>query len=230
MPSSVYGKRPQGREIGAVCIFEVSFFQEVVSMKTLVRLAVLAVFLFTGTLVYCQQTQTAPAGAGDSALVRAAKKERERREKLNAATKPKKSFTNQDIEDFKARNKDAEKSAEGEEGATDESSTTTEETTTPNNDAQEKEWREKSHAANERIKNAEQKLEKLQSDINALTQAFYAESDGVSQRGQIEEQRNNRLNELEKAKKELDDAKQAQEDLREDARKQGALPGWIEEQ
>jgi hypothetical protein len=63
-----------------------------------------------------------------------------------------------------------------------------------------------------------------------LTQAFYAESDGVAQRGQIEDQRNTRLNELEAAKKELEDAKQAQDDLQDQARREGALPGWIEQE
>ena len=199
-------------------------------MKTLVRLAVLAVFLLTGTLVYCQQTQTAPAAGGDSPLVRAAKKERERREKLKTAAKPTKSFTNQDIEDFKAKNKDADKGAtEGEEG--EDTSMTPEETTTSTPDAKvEQQWRDKSHEAVERVKSAEEKVEKLQTDINALTQAFYAESDGVAQRGQIESERNKRLQELEAAKKEVEDAKQAQDDLRDEARKEGALPGWIEEQ
>lgn len=201
-------------------------------MKTLVRLAVLAVFLLTGTVVYCQQTQTAPAAGGDSPLMQAAKKERERREKLKASTKPTKSFTNQDIQDFKAKNKDADKgTGEGEgEEATDESSTTTEETTSTTDAPVEQQWRDRSHEAVERIKSAEEKVQKLQTDINALTQAFYAESDGVAQRGQIEDQRNNRLNELEAAKKELDNAKQAQEDLQDEARRAGALPGWIEQQ
>ncbi len=199
-------------------------------MKTLVRLTVLAVFLLTGTLVYCQ-TQTAPA-AGDSPLVRAAKKERERREKLKTSTKPTKSFTNQDIEEFKAKNKDADKSSpEGEDSTGEDTSMTPEETTTSNADAQtEQRWRDKSHEAVERVKGAEEKIQQLQTDINALTQAFYAESDGVSQRGQIEAQRNTRLDELEAAKKELENAKQAQDDLQEEARKEGALPGWIEQQ
>ncbi|MCI0443428.1 hypothetical protein L0244_19495 [bacterium] len=199
-------------------------------MKTLVRLAVLAVFLLTGTLVYCQ-TQTAPDAGGDSALVKAAKKERERREKLKTSAKPTKSFTNQDIEAFKAKNKDADRSTEGEDLTGEDTSMTPEETTTSNADAQtEQKWRDKSHEAVERVKSAEEKLEKLQTDINALTQAFYAESDGVAQRGQIEAQRNTRLDELEAAKKELEDAKAAQENLQEDARKEGALPGWIEQQ
>jgi DNA repair exonuclease SbcCD ATPase subunit len=201
-------------------------------MKTLVRLAVLAVFVLTGTLVYCQQTQTAPASAGDSPLVRAAKKEAERREKLKASTKPTKSFTNQDIEEFKAKNKDADKGtgegeAEGE--ATTDDSSTAEETTTASGQDEQK-WRDKSHEAVERVKNAEEKIQQLQTDINALTQAFYAESDGVAQRGQIEAQRNERLNALEAAKQELENAKQAQEDLQDEARKEGALPGWIEQE
>lgn len=200
-------------------------------MKTLVRLTVLAVFLLTGTLVYCQ-TQTAPSAGGDSSLVKAAKKERERREKLKTSAKPTKSFTNQDIEEFKAKNKDADKSStEGEDSTGEDTSMTPEETTTSNADAQaEQKWRDKSHEAVERVNNAEEKIEKLQTDINALTQAFYAESDGVSQRGQIEAQRNSRLNELEAAKQELENAKQAQDDLQEQARKEGALPGWIEQE
>ena len=108
---------------------------------------------------------------------------------------------------------------------------TPEETTTSNADAQtEQKWRDRSHEAVERVKSAEEKLEKLQTDINALTQAFYAESDGVAQRGQIEAQRNTRLEELEAAKRELEDAKQAQENLQDDARREGALPGWIEQE
>lgn len=200
-------------------------------MKTIVRLAVLAIFLWTGTLVYCQQTQTAPAARVDSPLMEAAKKERERREKLKASTKQTKSFTNQDIEDFKAKNKDADKSGEGEaeEATGDDTSATSEETTTSTQQDEQK-WRDRSHEAVERVKDAEEKIQKLQTDINALTQAFYAESDGVAQRGQIEDQRNTRLNELEAARKELENAKQAQEDLQDEARREGALPGWIEQQ
>lgn len=201
-------------------------------MKTLVRLAVLAVFLLTGTLVYCQQAQTAPTVGGDSPLMQAAKKERERREKLKTAAKPTKSFTNQDIEEFKAKNKDADKSGEGEteEATAEDTSMAPEDTTTSNAAQDEQKWRDRSHEAVERVKSAEDKIQQLQTDINALTQAFYAESDGVAQRGQIEDQRNTRLNELEAAKKELETAKQAQEDLQDEARKEGALPGWIEEQ
>src|SRR5262245_5848802 len=167
--------------------------------------------------------------------MQATKKERERRDKIKASTKPTKSFTNQDIEDFKAKNKDADKSGtvegENEEATTEDTSMAPEDTTTSNAGAQdEQKWRDKSHDAVERVKSAEEKIEKLQTDINALTQAFYAESDGVAQRGQIEDQRNTRLNELEAAKKELENAKQAQDDLQDEARREGALPGWIEQQ
>jgi hypothetical protein len=202
-------------------------------MKTLFQLMVIAIFVFTGSLVYSQQTQTQPQTdqSADSPLMQAAKKERERREKMKTAGKPVKSFTNQDIQEFKAKNKDMESSTEGEqaEEAT-ESETTTETTTTATDPSQNEEmWRKRSREAAERIKNAEEKLATLQTDINALTQAFYAESDGVAQRGQIEAERNARLAELEATKKEVEAAKQAQEDLRDEARRAGALPGWIED-
>jgi hypothetical protein len=209
-------------------------------MKMLFRLAILAVFLLTGSLTFSQEAQTQPQTApgsdesSDSALMKAAKKERERREKTKAAGKPVKSFTNQDIEDFKIKNKDYETSSGETEGETTEQAveeTSTEQATTTTKDPSQDEegWRKRSHDAAERTRAAEEKLEKLQSDVNALTQAFYAESDGVAQRGQIEAERNARLNELEATKRELETAKQAQEDLRDEARRAGALPGWIEE-
>ncbi|HSE43299.1 MAG TPA: hypothetical protein VLH08_21245 [Acidobacteriota bacterium] len=201
-------------------------------MKTLFQLMVIAIFVITGSLVYSQQTQTQPQTdqSSDSPLMKAAKKERERREKTKTAGKPVKSFTNQDIEEFKAKNKDSEASStEGEPEEATESETTTENTATTDQSQNEEAWRKRSRDIAQRVKNAEEKLEKLQTDINALTQAFYAESDGVSQRGQIEAERNARLSELEATKKELESAKQAQEDLREEARRAGALPGWIEE-
>ncbi len=201
-------------------------------MKTLFQLAVLAVFLITGSLAFSQQTQTQPQTepAGDSALMKAAKKERERREKTKTAGKPVKSYTNQDIEDFKIKNKDYESTSTESEPSEEATEETTTEQTPANDPAKDEElWRKRSRELAERTKNAEEKLEKLQSDVNALTQAFYAESDGVAQRGQIESERNARLNELEATKKELESSKQAQEDLREEARRAGALPGWIEE-
>jgi hypothetical protein len=67
----------------------------------------------------------------------------------------------------------------------------------------------------------------LQSEINELTRAFYAEADGVAQRPLIESERNERLDALDKAKKELEDAKQAVENLQDEARKAGVPPGWV---
>jgi hypothetical protein len=203
-------------------------------MKTLFQLAVLAIFLITGSLVYSQQTQTQPqtsaAEDSDSPLMKAAKKERERREKTKSGGKPVKSFTNQDIEEFKIKNKDYEStSSEGEQPAEQETEPPAESTPTTDPGQDEEQWRKRSREAADRTKDAEKKLEQLQTDINALTQAFYAESDGVSQRGQIEAERTARINELEKTKQELEAAKQAQEDLRDEARRAGALPGWIEE-
>jgi hypothetical protein len=203
-------------------------------MKTLFQLAVLAIFLITGSLVYSQQTQTQPQTSAaedtDSALMKAAKKERERREKTKSAGKPVKSFTNQDIEEFKIKNKDYESSSsEGEQPAEEATEPPVESTPTTDPAQEEERWRKRSREAADRTREAEEKLEKLQTDINALTQAFYAESDGVSQRGQIEAERTTRINELEQTKKELEQARQAQEDLRDEARRSGALPGWIEE-
>ena len=59
-------------------------------MKKLFQLGVLAIFLITGSLVYSQQTQTQPQTSRDphnSLLMKAAKKERERREKTKERRK-----------------------------------------------------------------------------------------------------------------------------------------------
>ena len=160
--------------------------------------------------------------AADS-LAELAKKEKERRAKMKAT----KTFTNQDIEDYKAKHPTPGSGYEG-------SGKTEGTETAKNEEGKEKDktnseeyWRGRYQETNDRVKGAQEKSDGLQSDINALTRSFYAEGDGVAQRGQIEAERNQRLEDLEAAKKELEEAKQAEEDLQEEARRAGAPPGWL---
>lgn len=159
-------------------------------------------------------------------LVELAKKEKERR----AKTKTVKVFTNQDIAEFKAKNPQPEGEAQPTQTAETTSqpeATQTPETAQPDRATDEQYWRNRYKEAVERVEQAEKKLNDLQSDVNALTRAFYAEGDGVAQRGVIERERNQRLADIEKGKQELAEAKQALTDLEDEARRAGAMPGWV---
>lgn len=184
------------------------------------------IFLFLASVCFAQsqtqpQTQTQPESNPNS-LAEVAKKEKERREK----TKTTKTFTNQDIQDFKEKNKIVDEEKEEGDNTAAEQPEPAASTDLADN---EEYWRQKSQAAQERIQSAEQRVNQLQSEINELTRAFYAEGDGVAQRPLIESERGDRLNALDQAKKEVEDAKVAAENLEDEARKAGAPPGWVRE-
>lgn len=162
----------------------------------------------------------------DSDLVKAAKKEKERRAKVEA----KKTLTNQDIEEIRKKqpisgieSSDAETTSEGQ--ATDTAKKDEKKEVDPTQT--EEYWRARKQETDSRLKEAQTRVEQLQSEINTLTAAFYAESDGVAQRPLIDAERTERIKELEAAKLELEAARAASEGLEDDARRSGALPGWI---
>lgn len=163
----------------------------------------------------------------DSALVKAAKKEKERR----AKTEAKKTLTNQDIEEIRKKQpiSGIETDAEGEAAAEAETATGDKKAEKKEVDPTETEeyWRGRKQETDDRLRTAQSRVEQLQSEINSLTTAFYAESDGVGQRPVIESERVERIKELEAAKQELEDARAASEGLEDEARRAGALPGWL---
>jgi hypothetical protein len=171
----------------------------------------------------------AQAFAEDSALVEAAKKEKARRAELK---KPAKVLTNQDIEKFKEKNPGAEGQAQ---------TSTAAETNQPDQEANQQEkqtekkvplyndekyWRDRAQGLSDQISELEKRTQELQSDINALWMAGTA-SDNGQQTVLIGSQRAERMEELKQAQQQLDAARQAQENLQEEARKEGALPGWV---
>jgi len=171
----------------------------------------------------------AQAFAQDSPLVEAAKKEKARREQLK---KPARVLTNQDIEKFKEKNPTAEGQAQtstvAEPDQQSEKQAKQEEKKVPlYND--EKYWRDRAQAISDQISELEKRTQELQSDVNALWMAGTA-SDNGQQTVLIGSQRAERMEELKQAQQQLDAAKQAQDDLQEEARKEGALPGWVQPQ
>jgi len=180
--------------------------------------------LFSLVLVFL----VAHSFAEDSPLVEAAKKEKARRAQLKS---PARTLTNQDIEKFKEKNPAAEGQAQTSTAAPEEQADKQEkqvEKKVPLYD-DEKYWRDKAQAISDQIGQLEKRTQELQSDINALWMAGTA-SDNGQQTVLIGSQRAERMEELKQAQQQLDAAKQAQEDLQEEARKEGALPGWVQPQ
>ncbi len=161
--------------------------------------------------------------AADSDLVKLAKQEKERR----AKTEAKKTLTNQDIEEIRKKQLGIESS--GPEGQPVEGEKTAggEKKKEEDPAAQETYWRGRKDAADAGIQDAQARVNQLQSEINSLTTSFYAEADGVGQRPLIESERASRIDELKAAQQALEDAKAGREDLDDEARKAGALPGWL---
>jgi hypothetical protein len=163
--------------------------------------------------------------AADSELVKAAKKEKERRAKVEA----KKTLTNQDIEEIKTKQLGIESAeAPGAEPAEDIKEDKDKKDKKEVDPTQSEEyWRTRKQETDQRLVDAQSKVQELQNEINNLTTAFYAESDGVAQRPLIESERIERLKELEQAKEDLENARAESEGLEDEARKAGALPGWV---
>jgi len=179
-------------------------------------------FLFLGVLFVFT---VATSFAEDSDLVKLAKQEKERRAKTHAT----KTLTNQDIEEVRKKQpitgietseeqtqpaEEAEQAGKGEKGK--EESTNTEEY-----------WRQRKQQVDQQLNDAQTKVEQLQSEINQLSTAFYAEGDGVGQRPVIKQEWDERLKALDDAKRDLQSAQQQSEGLEDEARKAGALPGWL---
>ena len=181
-------------------------------------------FLLMGVII---AFATASSYAEDSDLVKAAKKEKERR----AKTEAKKTLTNQDVEEIRKKQPISgieSSDAESETEATDESktpSTAKKEAADPTQT--EEYWRGRKQDVDARVQDAQGRVEQIQSEINSLTAAFYAEGDGVAQRPLIESERNERIKELEAAKQELENARSEAAGLEDEARRAGALPGWL---
>jgi hypothetical protein len=181
------------------------------------------IFLFLGVLFVF----TAVSFAEDSALVKAAKAEKERR----AKTEAKKTLTNQDIEDVRKKQPTTgiETAGEDAQANTEGDNATTPKEKKPETDSNNNEeyWRNRREDVDQKLESAKAKVDQIQSEINTLTAAFYAESDGVGQRPVIEQERIERLKALDDAKADLQAAQEESEGLEDEARKAGALPGWV---
>jgi hypothetical protein len=173
------------------------------------RIFIAVLLIFTANTFLC---------AEDSPAVQAAKRERERRAKLQ----PGRSFTNKDIQEYLAKHKSIPGMTEN----VQEPETQTQTQNSELDESSEAFWQGKHQTVEERISEAQSKIDQIQGDIDTLTKAFYEVSD-ENRKVEINDVRNKKLDELETARRELDEANQAQDDLEEEARIAGVPPGWV---
>lgn len=88
-------------------------------------------------------------------------------------------------------------------------------------------WQKIMKEANEKIKYWEEMVNKLQAELNRLTNDYYAWDDVAYREGVIKVKMDKVREELEKARENLKKAKDRIPELEEEARKSGALPGWL---
>ncbi len=89
-------------------------------------------------------------------------------------------------------------------------------------------WRQTLADARGRIRDLENEKNVLILKLNDLQNRFYRESDGFRQQ-EIQREMNKTLYEQDLNKEKLATAKSQLDDLLKDARKSGALPGWLDE-
>jgi hypothetical protein len=89
-------------------------------------------------------------------------------------------------------------------------------------------WRESMADARTKVKDLENEANVLTLKLNDLQTQFYREDDGFKREG-IQREIQKTIYEQDQNKENLAKAKDALQDLEKEARKSGALPGWIEQ-
>jgi hypothetical protein len=87
-------------------------------------------------------------------------------------------------------------------------------------------WRETMAAARQRVKDLENEANVIVLKITSLQNQFYSEDDGFKREG-IQREIQKSFYEQDKNKADLEKARDILQDLEKEARKSGALPGWL---
>lgn len=88
-------------------------------------------------------------------------------------------------------------------------------------------WQKIMQEARQNVTILENQIMELQSKLNRLTNDYYAWDDVAYREGVIKVEMDKTREEIEKAREELKKAKEKIPELEEEARKSGALPGWL---
>jgi predicted RNase H-like nuclease (RuvC/YqgF family) len=90
-------------------------------------------------------------------------------------------------------------------------------------------WRERVHSARLRVEELAERVRQFEQEAKKLESDFYSWDDGAYRDGVIKPAWDKKREELETAKRELEQAEKDRAELPEKARKAGALPGWLRE-
>ncbi len=176
--------------------------------------------------------------AYSQSLADLAKKERDRREEIENGTKV---ITNEEVTRYQdgavttgpsssESGPEADSRARDSEGAKEAQSSSTEPESDEPVDFQgrpESFWRTTMVEARQKVKDLENEANVLVLKLNDLQMQFYREDDGFRREG-IQREINKTFYEQDLNKENLANAKDALRDLEKEARRSGALPGWIE--
>jgi hypothetical protein len=95
--------------------------------------------------------------------------------------------------------------------------------------SEEQQWRERARSARQRVEDSKARVARLEGETRKLENDFYAWDDGQYRDNVIKPAWDKKREELETARRDLEAAEKDLADLPEQARKAGALPGWIRE-
>ena len=170
-----------------------------------------------------------PQGQSLSDVVTAAQAAREQKEKDKAdKTKPKPVvINNQDVKASRqaAPKEPAKPSAAGTENAAAPAAGTYRPTDFEGHD--ETYWKEKAQSSRERVERAREAVKTADEEARKQENDFYAWDDGQYRDNVIKPAWDRAKEDLAAAQKELAEAEEASKNLEDDARKAGAMPGWV---
>jgi predicted RNase H-like nuclease (RuvC/YqgF family) len=90
-------------------------------------------------------------------------------------------------------------------------------------------WRERMHSARARVEELRERIRQFELESKKLENDFYSWDDGQYRDGVIKPAWDKKREELNTARKELEQAEKDLSELPDKARKAGALPGWLRE-
>ncbi|HSP94867.1 MAG TPA: hypothetical protein VLU06_09970 [Thermoanaerobaculia bacterium] len=99
----------------------------------------------------------------------------------------------------------------------------------PDDSSAEAYWRERMHSARSRVEELRERIRRFEQESKKLENDFYSWDDGQYRDGVIKPAWDQKREELETARRDLEQAEKELSELPEKARKAGALPGWLRE-
>ncbi len=94
-------------------------------------------------------------------------------------------------------------------------------------DAKKAKWQQRYRAATQRVRRLEADVKALEVQVNGLERDFYSRDDVVYRDSTIKPAWDKALNDLEKARADLEAARTQPDEILDAARRDGALPGWF---